>query len=69
MSHFAHAAHVFGCGVASAAGSIKLQVSFAKETYKSDTILQKKPVILSILLTVGTPCHSFDCYIIKSHLA
>jgi len=36
-------------------GSIKLQVSFAKEPYKRDDILQKRPVILSILLTVATP--------------
>jgi len=36
-------------------GSIKLQVSFAKETYKRDDILQKRPIILSILLTVATP--------------
>ena len=35
-------------------GSIKLQVSLAKETYKRDDILQKRPVILSILLTVAT---------------
>jgi len=36
-------------------GSIKLQVSFAKETYNRDDILQKRPIILSILLTVATP--------------
>ena len=38
-------------------GSIKLQVSFAKETYKRDDILQKRPIILSILLTVATAYH------------
>jgi len=37
-------------------GSIKLYVSFAKEPYKRDDILKKRPVILSILLTVATPC-------------
>jgi len=37
-------------------GSIKLYVSFAKEPYKRADILQKRPVILSILLTVATPC-------------
>jgi len=45
-------------------GSIKLQVSFAKEPYKRDDILQKRPVILSILLTVATPyvvVHSKFC--------
>jgi len=36
-------------------GSIKLQVSFAKEPYKRDAILQKRSIILSILLTVATP--------------
>ena len=36
-------------------GSIKLQVSFAKETYKRDYVLQKRPVVLSTLLTVATP--------------
>jgi len=41
-------------------GSIKLYVSFAKETYKRDDILQKRPIILSILLTVATPPHIHD---------
>ena len=36
-------------------GSIKLQVSLAKETYKRDDILQKRPILLSVLLTVATP--------------
>jgi len=36
-------------------GSIKLEVSFAKEPYERDAILQKRPIILSILLTVATP--------------
>jgi len=36
-------------------GSIKLQVSFAKELYERDNILEKRPVISSILLTVATP--------------
>ena len=36
-------------------GSIKLYVSFAKEPYKRDDILQKRPIVLSILLTVATP--------------
>ena len=38
-------------------GSINLQVSFAKEPYKRDDILQKRPVNSSILLTVATPYH------------
>jgi len=36
-------------------GSIKLWVSFAKEPYKRDDILQKRPMISSILQTVATP--------------
>ena len=36
-------------------GSIKLYVSLAKEPYKTDNILQKRPIILSILLAVATP--------------
>ena len=36
-------------------GSIKLYVSFAKEPYKKDDILQQRPIILSILLIVATP--------------
>ena len=36
-------------------GSLKLQVSLAKEPYKTDDILQKRPVILRSLLIVATP--------------
>ena len=36
-------------------GSLKLQVSFAKETYTRDDILQKRPIILRSLLIVATP--------------
>ena len=36
-------------------GSMKLQDSFTKEPNKRDNILQKRPIILSILLTVATP--------------
>jgi len=35
-------------------GSLKVYVSFAKETYKTDDILQKRPIIFRILLTVTT---------------
>ena len=40
-------------------GSLKLQVSFAKEPYKINYILQKKPIILRSLLIVATP---YDMY-------
>ena len=36
-------------------GSLKLYVSFAKEPYKRDYILQKRPAILRSLLIVATP--------------
>ena len=36
-------------------GSLTLQVSFAKETYKRDDILQKRPMILRGRLMVATP--------------
>jgi len=36
-------------------GSLKLKVSFAKEPYKRDSILQKRPIILRSLLIVATP--------------
>ena len=35
-------------------GSLKFQVSFAKEPYKRDDILQKRPIILKSLLIVAT---------------
>jgi len=36
-------------------GSLKFQVSFAKEPYERDDILQKRPIILRSLLIVATP--------------
>jgi len=36
-------------------GSLKLQVSFAKEPYKRDNILQKRGIILRSLLLGATP--------------
>jgi len=38
-------------------GSLKFQVSFAKEPYKRDYTLQKRPIILRSLLIVATPYH------------
>jgi len=42
-------------------GSLKLQVSFAKEPYKRDCILQKRPTILRSLLSIATPYDSCMC--------
>jgi len=36
-------------------GSLRLYVSFAKEPYKRDDILQKRPIILRSLLIEATP--------------
>jgi len=38
----------FGMGWLRLVGFLKLQVSFAKEPYKRDHILQKRPVILAL---------------------
>jgi len=43
-------------------GSIKLKVSFSKEPYKRDNILQKRPIIVSILLTVANPIMASSRY-------
>jgi len=45
--------------------SLKLWVSFTKEPYKRDDILQKRPIILRSLLIVATPYSYADitaCY-------
>ena len=48
-------------------GSLKLQVSFVKEPYKRDHILQKRPVILRSLLIVATPYRERECVSICSY--
>jgi len=40
-------------------GSLKLEVSFAKEPYKRDDILQKRPIMLRSLLIADTPYYSY----------
>ena len=42
-------------------GSLKLHVSFAKEPYKRDDILQKRPILFRSLLIVATPYASNYC--------
>jgi len=37
-------------------GFLKSKVSSAKEPYKRDDILQKRPIIIRSLLIVATPC-------------
>jgi len=37
-------------------GSLKLQVSFAREPYKRDYILQKRPIFWKSLQIIATPC-------------
>jgi len=48
-------------------GSLKLQVSFAKEPSKRDDILQKRPIILRSLLIVGRWIAWCDRHSIWSH--
>ena len=48
-------------------GSIKIQVSFAKEPYKRDDILQKRPIILSILHFVCLIFRISMCDMTHSH--
>jgi len=45
-------------------GSLKSLVSFAKEPYKRDNILQKRPIILRSLLIVATP--TSECVVNRS---
>ena len=42
-------------GWLSLVGSLKLQVSLAKKPYKTDDILQKRPIFLRSLLSVASP--------------
>jgi len=44
-------------GVASVSRIDKIVGLFCKGPYNRDNILQKRPIILSILLTVATPYH------------
>ena len=44
-------------GVATISRLLKIKVSFAKETYQRDDILQKRPIIFRSLLIVATPYH------------
>jgi len=46
---------VYGVALVSRIDEIIRLFSFAKEPYKKDNILQKRPIILTILLTVATP--------------
>jgi len=52
-----------GMGWLPLVGSLKLQVSFAKEPYKRDDILQTRCIILRSLLIVVTPFSGQSIYI------
>jgi len=45
-------------------GFFKSEVTFAKEPYKKDYVLQKRPMNLRSLLIVATP---YDAMSLKSH--
>ena len=60
------------CGVATINRLLKwlrLIGSFAKEPYKRDDILQKRPIILSILLTVATPKEPLNYWSIPTRIS
>jgi len=59
MSTFHHFLSIsaYPTGCLELVGSLELQISSAKESYKRDYILQKRPMILRSLLIVATPCH------------
>jgi len=50
-------------------GFVKVQVSFAKEPYNRDYILQKRPVILRSLLIVATPYQRIRVHMYWQHTA
>jgi len=57
--------YIADMGWLSLVGSIKLYVAFAKEPYKRDDILLKRPIILSILLTVAPLiCSKYRHYLV-----
>jgi len=48
-------------------GSLKVQVSFAKEPHTRDDILQKRPIILRRLLIVATPYETWIYHILPTN--
>jgi len=50
-------------------GSLNLQVSFAKEPYNRDYILQKRPIIFRSLLIVATPYERIRVHMYWQHTA
>jgi len=46
-------------------GSFNFYVFFAKEPYKRDDVLQKRPVILRSLLIIATPYQNGYCIMVK----
>ena len=46
--------HKYAYGVATISRLLKIQVSFAKEPYQRDYILQKRPIVLRSLLIIAT---------------
>ena len=56
------ALHTIHIWIIQLVGSLKTQVSNAKETYKRDNILQKRPIFLRSLLITATPyMHCVPC--------
>jgi len=55
LSHLKWHLNILPMGCLRLVGSLKSYISFAKEPYKRDDILQKKPIFLRSLLIVATP--------------
>jgi len=55
MAFFESTVLMTGMGWLRLVRSLQLQVSFAKESYERDDILQKRPTILRSLLVAATP--------------
>jgi len=66
-SLFLTLSHMRNMGWLRLVGSLKLWVAFAKEPYKRDYILQKRPISLRSLLIVATTYHIYISTFIHPH--
>jgi len=60
--------HVFDMGWPRIVGALKSQVSFAKEPYKRDYILQKRPISFRSLPIVAVRYHELACYMFACYM-
>jgi len=67
VSHYTTVSHSRDMRWLPLVGSLTLQVSFAKETYKRDYILQKRPIIWRSLLIVATRYDEYELMLPHTH--